>query len=224
MHMLLLAFVGVGALVPGPIVSRCRTPMRYAAGFDVGAGEDGIEGLVLSHDYVASAEFGGDFDGEDLEEINELLALRSLAKKDRNYKVADELREELASAFDVFVDDSSREWRVGAPPEAEAPARDLAFEATVPRSGGFVVEGEESLVAEYVRRGKKPLEAQRASYFALGTEAKQVWVRADGLDRDFFAGRVNAAPGTTHEDAFALQQDLVLWAATARRGAEAGGL
>lgn len=171
----------------------------------------------LTHDYARSAEFGGDFVEDDLAEIDEIIALRSLAKTDRDYRVADELRDELASLFEVFVDDGARSWRVGEA-EAEAAVRDAAFDASVPRTGGFLIPDAvfdlSSDAAARVPRGRGALERQEVAYRALvNNNAAQVWVNGGG--RDFLAGRVRAADGATVEDAFALQRDLIEWSAQA---------
>ena len=76
---------------------------------------------IYEHDYARSAEAGGDFTAADIEDIDELLALRTLAKKDRDYPIADKLRAELVEVYDVHVDDGLRQWRLGPfPPQRPA--------------------------------------------------------------------------------------------------------
>ena len=139
-----------------------------------------------------------------IEEIDELIALRSDAKKNKNYKQADALRDELSGCYDVYVDDALREWRAGAPPEPEQvpiPVYDG------PTSGGFgIIDEDAEWERRRIPRGRKALAAQREAYFALDGEISQVWARAKG--RDFFVGRVKGG-----EAAFAMQFDLIDWSA-----------
>merc|ERR1712196_232157 len=137
-------------------------------------------------------------------EIDELIALRSDAKKNKNYKQADALRDELSGCYDVYVDDALREWRAGAPPEPEQvpiPVYDG------PTSGGFgIIDEDAEWERRRIPRGRKALAAQREAYFALDGEITQVWARAK--DRDFFVGRVKGG-----EAAVAMQFDLIDWSA-----------
>ena len=102
--------------------------------------------IVLEHDYKRSADHPGSFSEDVIDEIDELIALRQDAKKNKAYKQADALRDELSGCYDVYVDDALREWRAGAPPEPEQvpiPVYDG------PTSGGFGIVDEE---AEWERR------------------------------------------------------------------------
>ena len=160
--------------------------------------------IVLEHDYKRSTNNPGSFSDDVIEEIDELIALRSDAKKNKNYKQADALREELRGCYDVYVDDALREWRAGAPPEPEQvpiPVYDG------PTSGGFgIIDEDAEWERRRIPRGRKALAAQRKAYFALDGEITQVWARARG--RDFFVGRVKGG-----EAAFAMQFDLIDWSA-----------
>jgi hypothetical protein len=160
--------------------------------------------IVLEHDYKRSTDHPGSFSEDVIEEIDELIALRSAAKKDKNYKQADALRDELSGCYDVYVDDALREWRAGAPPEPKIEPIPV-YEG--PTTGGFGIVDED---AEWERRripaGRKPLDAQRSKYFELDGEGTQVWARAKG--RDFFVGRVKGG-----EAAVAMQFDLIDWSA-----------
>ena len=160
--------------------------------------------IVLKHDYKRSTQNPGSFSEDVIEEIDELIALRSDAKKDKNYKQADALRDELKGCYDVYVDDALREWRAGAPPEPEQvpiPVYDG------PTSGGFgIIDEDAEWERRRIPRGRKALAAQRKAYFALDGEITQVWARAK--ERDFFVGRVKGP-----EAAFAMQFDLIDWSA-----------
>ena len=161
--------------------------------------------IVLEHDYKRSTNNPGSFSDDVIEEIDELIALRSDAKKNKNYKQADALRDELTGCYDVFVDDALREWRAGAPPEPEQvpiPVYDG------PTSGGFgIIDEDAEWERRRIPRGRKALAAQREAYFALDGEISQVWARAKG--RDFFIGRVKGGS----DAAFAMQFDLIDWSA-----------
>ena len=94
--------------------ARCGCAPLFATGF--GVDYEDAEEVELSHDYArCGGDSGAEFDEEALSDISDMLALRSLAKRDRNYKIADELRDELAAEFDVYVCDRAREWRSGPP-------------------------------------------------------------------------------------------------------------
>jgi len=54
----------------------------------------------------------GKLSDEDVTTIKDMLAERSLAKKERNYDIADAIRNDLTSKFNVAVDDRSNEWHV----------------------------------------------------------------------------------------------------------------
>ena len=200
-------------LVPQTVTRRAHIAPKYATGFAVEYDDDAdADGIVLHHDYDRCADDdGAAFAEEELSDISDMIALRMLAKRDRNYDVADELRAELADVFDVYLDDGLREWRTGAPPSvAAAPV----VAVHVPTGSGFAVEDPEADRSEYVPAGRKPLDAQADRYAALvagGAAPAQVWVRADGLDRDFFVGRVASPAGAA--DALSLQIDLVEWSA-----------
>ena len=166
-------------------------------GSHIAAADDDI---VLEHDYKRSTDHPGSFSEDVIDEIDELIALRSAAKKDKNYKQADALRDELTGCYDVYVDDATREWRAGAPPEPEQvpiPVYDG------PTSGGFgIVDEEAEWERRRIPRGRKALNAQRSKYFELDGESTQVWARAKG--RDFFVGRVKGGNA-----AVAMQFDLI---------------
>jgi cysteinyl-tRNA synthetase len=55
---------------------------------------------------------GGQLSEEDVATITETLAERYQAKRDRNFDVADDIRDHLMRTFNVRVDDRSNEWRV----------------------------------------------------------------------------------------------------------------
>ena len=142
--------------------------------------------MVLEHDYKRSTDHPGSFSDDVIGEIDELIALRKAAKKNKAYAEADALREELSGCYDVYVDDALREWRAGAPPEPKIepiPVYDG------PKSGGFgIIDEDAEWERRRIPRGRKALNAQREAYFALDGEITQVWARAKG--RDFFVGRV----------------------------------
>ena len=50
--------------------------------------------MVLEHDYKRSADHPGSFSDDVIDEIDELIALRQDAKKNKAYKQADALRDE----------------------------------------------------------------------------------------------------------------------------------
>ena len=178
------------ALQPLPQTSR-RTALR--------AVDDDI---ALEHDYKRSTDHPGSFSDDVIDEIDELIALRSAAKKDKNYKQADALRDELTGCYDVYVDDALREWRAGAPPE---PVVEPIPVYDGPTSGGFgIIDEDAEWERRRIPRGRKALNAQRKAYFALDGEVTQVWARAKG--RDFFVGRVKGG-----EAAVAMQFDLIDW-------------
>lgn len=181
------------------------TPLRPHQCLAASAGEE-FE-LELNHGYRRSAEHPGDFSDNVVAEIDELIALRKEAKKERNYATADALLAELSGCYDVYVDDATpREWRAGAPPElVVAPLP----EYTGPTSGGFQPVDEEAWwERQLVPLGKKALDAQREAYFALDGPTAQVWARAMG--RDFFVGRVR---GSDAQAALRMQAELVDWSA-----------
>ena len=160
--------------------------------------------IVLEHDYKRSTDHPGSFSEDVIDEIDELIALRSDAKKNKNYKQADALRDELTGCYDVYVDDALREWRAGAPPE---PIVEPIPVYDGPTSGGFgIIDEDAEWERRRIPRGRKALAAQRKAYFALDGEISQVWARAKG--RDFFVGRVKGG-----EAAFAMQFDLIDWSA-----------
>jgi len=160
--------------------------------------------IVPEHDYKRSADHPGSFSEDVIDEIDELIALRSAAKKDKNYKQADALRDELSGCYDVYVDDALREWRAGAPPEPEQVPIPV-YEG--PTTGGFgVIDEDAEWERRRIPRGRKALNAQRKAYFALDGEVTQVWARAKG--RDFFVGRVKGG-----EAAVAMQFELIDWSA-----------
>jgi len=161
--------------------------------------------IVLEHDYKRSADHPGSFSEDVIDEIDELIALRSAAKKDKNYKQADALRDELTGCYDVYVDDALREWRAGAPPEPEQVPIPV-YEG--PTTGGFgVIDEDAEWERRRIPRGRKALNAQRSKYFELDGESTQVWAR-DKKGRDFFVGRVKGG-----EAAVAMQFDLIDWSA-----------
>ena len=160
--------------------------------------------VALEHDYKRSTNNPGSFAEDVIGEIDELIALRSAAKKDKNYKQADALRDELSGCYDVYVDDALREWRAGAPPEPEQVPIPV-YEG--PTTGGFgIVDEDAEWERRRIPRGRKALNAQRKAYFALDGEVTQVWARAKG--RDFFVGRVKGG-----EAAVAMQFELIDWSA-----------
>jgi len=55
---------------------------------------------------------GGDLTDEDVENIQSLLLERYNAKKNRNYDIADRIRDALKENFNVKIDDRSSEWHV----------------------------------------------------------------------------------------------------------------
>ena len=146
----LLALAGLtAALQPLQHAHRRRQALRQAVDDDI----------VLEHDYKRSTDHPGSFSDDVIDEIDELIALRSAAKKDKNYKQADALRDELSGCYDVYVDDALREWRAGAPPEPEQVPIPV-YEG--PTTGGFgIVDEEAELERRRIPRGRKALSAQR---------------------------------------------------------------
>ena len=184
----------VAAAAPIQHAHRRQTQRRQAVDDDI----------VLEHDYKRSADHPGSFSEDVIGEIDELIALRQDAKKNKAYAQADALREELSGCYDVYVDDALREWRAGAPPEPEQVPIPV-YEG--PTTGGFgIVDEDAEWERRRVPRGRKALNAQREAYFALDGESTQVWARAK--DRDFFVGRVKGG-----EAAVAMQFDLIDWSA-----------
>jgi len=55
---------------------------------------------------------GGDLSDEDVTKVQEMLTERYHAKRDRNFDLADEMRDTLMHTFNVRIDDRSNEWRV----------------------------------------------------------------------------------------------------------------
>jgi len=55
---------------------------------------------------------GGGLTEEDVAAISDLVEKRSLAKRNRDFEVADDIRDELQQKYSVKIDDRSREWRV----------------------------------------------------------------------------------------------------------------
>ena len=55
---------------------------------------------------------GGDLSEEDVSTIKSMIVQRARVKKDRNFDVADEIKDHLRDTYKVIIDDRSREWRV----------------------------------------------------------------------------------------------------------------
>lgn len=55
---------------------------------------------------------GGDLSDDDVATIKSMVKQRVRAKKDRNFDVADEIKDLLRDTYQVIIDDRSREWRV----------------------------------------------------------------------------------------------------------------
>ena len=55
---------------------------------------------------------GGDLTEEEETAITKLISQRYAAKKQRNFDVADELRDDLYNDYNVKIDDRSNEWRL----------------------------------------------------------------------------------------------------------------
>ena len=76
----------------------------------------------------AESEFSeGVSSSKTAEEIEKLVAQRSMAKAERLYKRADDLRDELMSVYNVAVDDKLLEWSVGGDFGATTVDRDSKF-------------------------------------------------------------------------------------------------
>ena len=55
---------------------------------------------------------GGDLSDDDLETINNMLAERYQAKRDREFDVADDIRDNMMRTYNIRIDDKSAEWHV----------------------------------------------------------------------------------------------------------------
>lgn len=55
---------------------------------------------------------GGDLSDDDLETINNMLAERYQAKRDRDFDVADDIRDNMMRTYNIRIDDKSAEWHV----------------------------------------------------------------------------------------------------------------
>ena len=55
---------------------------------------------------------GGGLADEDLAIVTNILSQRAQAKKDRDFDLADDLRDELKSTYNIVIDDKNREWHV----------------------------------------------------------------------------------------------------------------
>uniref|UniRef100_A0A7S1BGQ3 SAP domain-containing protein n=1 Tax=Corethron hystrix TaxID=216773 RepID=A0A7S1BGQ3_9STRA len=64
---------------------------------------------------------GGDLAPEAIDAIKNLIAERNKAKRDRNFRKADELRDALRDDYNVRLDDRGREWRVNSDDYAYVP-------------------------------------------------------------------------------------------------------
>jgi cysteinyl-tRNA synthetase len=61
---------------------------------------------------VFSQRGGGDLSEEDLILINRLLAKRDIEKRNRKFKSADAIRDQLAEQFNISIDDRASEWHI----------------------------------------------------------------------------------------------------------------
>jgi len=55
---------------------------------------------------------GGDLSDDDLETINNMIAERYQAKRDREFDIADDIRDNLMRTYNIRIDDKSAEWHV----------------------------------------------------------------------------------------------------------------
>lgn len=81
---------------------------QWSVGGDFGA--DGPNPRKPRGEYTRRG--GGDLSDDDVETINKILSDRYKAKKNRNFHIADELRDYLRDEYEVAVDDKAFEWRV----------------------------------------------------------------------------------------------------------------
>jgi hypothetical protein len=75
-------------------------------------GGDFGEGAQRRRDGGYTRRGGGGLPDEDLVTVTNMLSERAQAKKDRDFDLADELRDELRSTYNIVVDDKNREWHV----------------------------------------------------------------------------------------------------------------
>jgi cysteinyl-tRNA synthetase len=71
---------------------------------------------------------GGKLTEEDVATIKSMVVERAQAKKNRNFDVADEIRDHLRDTYQVTIDDKSREWRIDSDEYVQSPVGQAARE------------------------------------------------------------------------------------------------
>ncbi|KAJ1453284.1 hypothetical protein M885DRAFT_619180 [Pelagophyceae sp. CCMP2097] len=84
----------------------------------------------------AIAEDSAILASEDEETVRRLVADRSTAKRNRDFNEADGIRDELIEDFDVYINDKTKEWRVGKPSFSSSDRRQDREEKPFQRRGG----------------------------------------------------------------------------------------
>jgi len=74
---------------------------------------------------------GGDLSSDGVDAVEDLIAQRNKAKRDRNFSAADALRDRLRDDHNVRLDDRSREWRVDSDDYAYVPGGSALSEEDV---------------------------------------------------------------------------------------------
>jgi len=80
---------------------------QWSVGGDFG---DDMPGNRRNASYVRRG--GGDLSDEDVAVITSMIEERSQAKRDRDFDIADDIRDSLREKYEISIDDRSREWRV----------------------------------------------------------------------------------------------------------------
>ena len=109
---------------------------------------------------------GGGLPDDDLAIVTNMLSERAQAKKDRDFDLADELRDELKSTYNVVIDDKNREWHVD--------------------SDEYVLVGDHSFAAEQIEQIVALLQER------YGCKAVKDYERADEI-RDELLEQYNVA-------------------------------
>eukprot|EP00521_Asterionellopsis_glacialis_P012310 CAMPEP_0195308814 /NCGR_PEP_ID=MMETSP0707-20130614/38422_1 /TAXON_ID=33640 /ORGANISM="Asterionellopsis glacialis, Strain CCMP134" /LENGTH=703 /DNA_ID=CAMNT_0040373101 /DNA_START=114 /DNA_END=2226 /DNA_ORIENTATION=- len=80
---------------------------QWSVGGDFG---DDMPGNRRNAAYVRRG--GGDLSDEDVAVITSMIEERSQAKRNREYDIADDIRDTLRNKYEISIDDRSKEWRV----------------------------------------------------------------------------------------------------------------
>ena len=91
---------------------RIRDQLRDE--YSVSVDDRSREWMVVSDDYTMSSG-GGDMDDDVKAYIVNKISERSVAKLNKDYNVADAIRDELYDEYNVQIDDRVREWKVEGP-------------------------------------------------------------------------------------------------------------